>query len=330
MEFLADWRPGCSLDVLRKRAWMLAEIRSYFVRQQVMEVETPVLCQTTGPDPNLESFTAGLVFEGSGYNRPLYLQTSPEFAMKRLLAAGSGSIYQICKAFRNGESGRFHNPEFTILEWYRVGYNLDFLMNDIDDLLTEVLGQRRPNQNSERLGYQQAFLRHCGFDPVNSDLSVFRDYAEDCGESSAMRLCGDNIRLWQEYLFSCRVQPELGKKGLCFVYDYPENQCALARIRPGEPRIAERVEVFYQGVELANGFCELTCPDEQRNRFVHDLEIRSEMGKDLPLIDERFLAALASGLPDCSGVAVGLDRLLMLLVNVLSIDEVVSFSLARA
>ena len=225
---------------------MLSTIRSYFAREQVMEVETPSLCQTAGTDPNIDFFTVGLNFEGSEYNRPLYLQTSPEFSMKRLLAAGSGSIYQICKAYRNGESGRFHNPEFTILEWYRVGYNLDFLMNDIDDLLTQILRQYRPNQNSERLGYRQAFLRHCGFDPLDADLSVFRDFASGCDDANAWSLCGDNIRLWQEYLFSCRVQPQLGKRGLCFVYDYPENQCALARIRPGEPRIAERVEVFYQ------------------------------------------------------------------------------------
>jgi lysyl-tRNA synthetase class 2 len=325
----ADWRPGCSLEVVRKRAWMLATIRSYFTRQRVMEVETPSLCDTVGPDPHLDYFGAALRFDGAGVDRILYLQTSPEFTMKRLLSAGSGSIYQICKAYRNGEAGRFHNPEFTVLEWYRVGYDLDLLMDEVDELLGRVFGLSAPGTDSERITYQQVFLRHCGLDPLAAEISDFREFAESIGDSSAASLCGDDHRLWQEYLFSARVQPQLGKSGLCCVYDYPANQCALARLRSDDARLAERVEVFYQGLELANGFRELGSADEQRERFHRDLEIRRQSGKDLPMIDERFLAALAAGLPDCSGMALGLDRLLMCLVNASSIDEVMSFSLSR-
>ncbi|MGR9105517.1 MAG: EF-P lysine aminoacylase EpmA [Gammaproteobacteria bacterium] len=326
----AEWRPGCSLEVLRKRAWMLATIRSYFKGQGVLEVETPSLCHTVGTDPYLDYFRTSLAFHGAQNDRTLFLQTSPEFSMKRLLASGSGSIYQICKAYRNGESGRLHNPEFTILEWYRVGFDLDRLMDDIDALLTHALGLVGANHSSERVSYREIFMRHCGLDPLLASVADFRDFAQGVEDYRAAALCGDEIRLWQEYLFACRVQPQLGKKGLCFVYEYPATQSALARLKPGDARIVERVEVFSHGVELANGFHELGCSNEQRTRFQQDLEIRRRSDKDLPAIDERLLQALTAGFPDCSGVALGLDRVLMLLTGASSIDEVMSFSLARA
>jgi elongation factor P--(R)-beta-lysine ligase len=250
--------------------------------------------------------------------------------MKRLLAAGSGSIYQICKAYRNGEYGRTHNPEFTILEWYRVGADLELLIIDIENLLNQVLGLSGAGQESERISYQQAFLRHCGVDPLTADIADFNHFCEEIGDPGAAAVCGDDRRLWQEYLFGLRVQPQLGDAGLCFVTHYPANQCALARIRADDPRLVDRVEVFYQGVELANGFGELNCAQEQRERFSRDLENRARTGKELPPVDERFLGSLAAGLPDCSGVAVGLDRLLMLLMKLSSLDEVLTFSLPRA
>lgn len=326
----ADWRPGCSLQVLKKRAWLLQEIRSYFRRQEVIEVETPVLCRTVGTDPHLDYFRTGLTFEGAGREPGLYLQTSPEFSMKRLLAAGTGSIYQICKAYRNGESGRMHNPEFTILEWYRVGYDLDLLIGDVDELLVRVIGLSDPDHASERIRYREVFMRHLGLDPLTAEIRDFRRFAEASGDFSAKTLCGDDVRLWQEYLFACRIQPHLGKSGLCYVYDYPAEQSALARLKADDARVAERVEVFLQGVELGNGFAELGCAEEQRERFQRDLEIRRLQGQELPCLDERFLAALEAGLPDCSGMALGLDRVLMLLVNAASLDEVLSFSLSRA
>ena len=323
-----EWRPGCSIRVLRKRAWMLERIRAFFAGQGVMEVETPSLCQRVGTDPNLDFWNAGPEGDATVRAESLYLQTSPEYAMKRLLAAGSGSIYQICKAYRYGESGRFHNPEFTILEWYRVGFDLERLMDEVDALLGRSLGLS--GSESERIGYRTAFDRHCGIDPFSARIADFRAFAEMKDDPGAFRLCGDDIRLWQEYLFGCYVQPHLGKSGLCFVFDYPAVQCALARLKPGDSRIAERVEVFYHGVELANGFWELDCEPEQRRRFERDLVIRRQTGKPLPAIDERLLAALQEGLPDCAGIAVGLDRVLMLLVDADSIDAVLSFSFARA
>jgi len=306
---------------------MLAKIRAYYAQEQVLEVETPNLCTTVGTDPYLDYLTADI---GSRIDAPqhgLYLQTSPEFAMKRLLAAGSGSIYQICKAFRNGELGRCHNPEFTILEWYRIGYDLERLMDDIDRLLGPILGLGIPGK---RFTYQQVFLDHCRLDPLEAAVAEFKRFAQDAGDDEAVKLCGDEARAWQEYLFVTWVQPALGQHGLCFVHDYPANQCALAQIKPDDSRVAERVEVFYQGMELGNGYRELACPIEQRQRFEDELEVRRRKGKHCPALDERFLSALDAGLPSCSGVAIGLDRVLMLLVGAESIDEVMAFSLPRA
>lgn len=325
--FPLDWRPACSLAALKERARLLARIRAYFERQGVLEVETPSLCHCVGTDPHLDFFSVALQ---SGGERRLFLQTSPEFSMKRLLAAGSGSIFQICKAFRNGESGRYHNPEFSILEWYRLGYGLDRLIEDIEQLLGPELGLAAPGQTAECLTYQNAFIRYCGIDPLSACISDFRNYAQTTGDQRASEVCGEDSRWWQEYLFGLKIQPRLGHNGLCFVKDYPAEQAALARISAKDPRVAERVEVFYRGVELANGFCELRIESEQRARFQQDLKIRKTMAKVQPEPDERFLAALASGLPECAGVAVGLDRVLMLLMNASSLDEVLSFPLARA
>ena len=306
---------------------MLARIRAYYAQEQVLEVETPNLCTTVGTDPYLDYLTAGTGSSIDGSEHCLYLQTSPEFAMKRLLAAGSGSIYQICKAFRNGEFGRCHNPEFTILEWYRVGYDLKQLMDDIDRLLGPILGLDIPGK---RFTYQQVFLDHCRLDPLEAAVAEFKNFAQEAGDEEAVKLCGDEPRAWQEYLFTTRVQPALGQDGLCFVHDYPANQCALAQIKPNDSRVAERMEVFCQGMELGNGYRELVCPIEQRERFETELEVRRSKGKDCPALDERFLLALDAGLPSCSGVAIGLDRVLMLLVGAESIDEVMGFSLPRA
>ncbi|MGH8552680.1 MAG: EF-P lysine aminoacylase EpmA [Methylococcales bacterium] len=309
---------------------MLAEIRSHFDREGLMEVETPLLCHAVSSDPKLDYFSTMLEFEGSKTGCRLYLQTSPEYSMKRLLAAGAGSIYQIGKAFRNGECGRFHNPEFTILEWYRLGFDLNRLMDDIEALLSRVFDKALAGLETQRISYREVFLKHIGFDPVLADIAEFRSFADRIGDPNALCLCGDDLRLWQEYLFGCVVQPRLGQRGLCLVYDYPANQSALARIRPDDARVAERVEGFYRGIELVNGFHELACSTEQRARILGDLEIRARSGKDLPVLDERLLAALEAGLPDCSGAALGLDRLLMILTDAASIDQVLSFSFARA
>jgi lysyl-tRNA synthetase class 2 len=324
------WQPSCGLTALRARAAALAAVRRFFAERGVLEVETPLLCRAGGTDPNLHPFLTRFQLPGqTEEGLPLYLQTSPEFAMKRLLAAGSGSIYQICKAFRNEEAGRFHNPEFTILEWYRVGFSLERLMDEIDDLLRSLFADRRQLGPSHRIAYRDAFREYAAVDPL-APLPELVRYARQQGLSEAEALCGENRPLWLDLLFSHLVQPHLGRGCLTFVFDYPACQPSLARPKPDDPRWVERVEVFMDGMELANGFRELTDPHEQERRFDADLAARRAQGLREPPKDRRLLAALEAGLPDCSGVALGLDRLLMLLAGAGAIDQVLAFPVEQA
>ena len=295
-----------------------------------MEVETPLLCQAGGTDPNLHPFVTRFRRPGQAEGVPLYLQTSPEFAMKRLLAAGSGSIYQICKAFRNEEAGRYHNPEFTILEWYRPGFNLEQLMDEIDTLFVRLLAPHRDLQPSERVTYRDAFRKHAEVDPLTASLGELAACAGRHGLAEAEMLCGADRPVWLDFLFSHLVQPFLGQGRLSFVFDYPACQSSLARKKPNNPLVVERVEAFLDGIELANGFRELADPAEQEQRFDADLLTRRSQGQFLPAKDQRLLAALQAGLPDCSGVALGLDRLLMRLTGAKAIDEVLAFPVERA
>jgi elongation factor P--(R)-beta-lysine ligase len=327
-----NWQPTCEHSALIARAELYATIRRFFSARGVLEVETPLLCRHTGTDPNLQPFLSHYHRPGepAGRGLPLYLQTSPEFAMKRLLAAGSGSIYQICKAFRNEESGRYHNPEFTLLEWYRVGFELTDLMDEIDALLSELLTPKRPLGKSKRLSYREAFLRWVGADPLSASLEELSACAKAQGLEEATRLCGQDRTLWLDLLFSHKVQPHLGREGVSFVHDYPALLPSLARSKPGNDEVVERVEIFLDGMELGNGFRELADPKEQERRFDADLAVRRSQGQPEPEKDSRLLAALAAGLPDCSGIAIGLDRLLMIMTGAKAIDEVLAFLLARA
>jgi lysyl-tRNA synthetase class 2 len=322
------WQPSTPGDVLRLRADMLAAIRSFFAERSVLEVETPVLCHATGTDPQLDFFSTR--FHSPPENPALYLQTSPEFAMKRLLAAGSGDIYQICKAFRNAESGRLHNPEFTILEWYRLDFSLSDLMRETTELIQHVLLPLTGLTVEPPVSYQQIFLEKTGLDPLVFDLSCWRDFARQQGFPEALDLCGKNESLWLDFIFSHLVQPQMAKNTLYLVYDYPAIQSSLARIKPEESRVAERFEVFFGSIELGNGFRELTDAAEQARRFDQEIRQRKQLGLPVVEKDVRFLAALAQGLPECSGIAIGLDRLLMVLAGKSSIDEVLSFPVARA
>ncbi|MBS1214350.1 MAG: uncharacterized protein H6R26_2967 [Proteobacteria bacterium] len=326
-----DWQPSCDRSALVARAELNAAIRRFFAERGVLEVETPLLCRHTGTDPNLQPFLTHFHLPGetAGAGLPLYLQTSPEFAMKRLLAAGSGSIFQICKAFRNEESGRFHNPEFTLLEWYRVEFELSNLMDEIDALLTALLRGRRGLLPSERLAYREVFLQWVGADPLEN-LQELSTCARQRGLQDADRLCGEDRTLWLDLLFSHLVQPHLGADRLSFVYDYPAILPSLARSKPGDRAVVERVEIFLDGLELGNGFRELADPIEQERRFDADLATRRQHGMSEPAKDQRLLAALEAGLPDCSGVAVGLDRLLMLVTDARAIEMVIPFSVERA
>ncbi|MDO9169199.1 MAG: EF-P lysine aminoacylase EpmA [Methylobacter sp.] len=324
---LADWRPSCAIELMRLRARMLAELRQFFAERSVLEVETPLLSHTIGTDPQLEFFTTEYCF--SPQRQTLFLQTSPEFAMKRLLAAGSGCIYQIGKAFRNGESGRFHNPEFTMLEWYRVGFTLPQLMDEITELFA-ALFRGKSLQETQRVSYQNIFVSYTGLDPLIFSYQDYCVFARKSQIPEAVDICGHDHAVWLDFIFSHKVQPHLGENALCMVYGYPACQSSLARINEDNAQIADRVELFMNGVELGNGYYELTDAKEQSRRFDQELSIRKQQKLPVIVKDQRLIAALESGLPECSGMAIGLDRLLALLSGSASLDEVLSFPIRRA
>lgn len=296
-----DWHPRASLDCLRQRAAMLARVRQYFATTGALEVETPILARAATPDPQLDS----LITDDRG---ALYLHTSPEFFMKRLLAAGSGSIYQIAKVFRGGEQGRRHAREFSLLEWYRVDITYRELMDDVARAVAHALGPLRTLAPPEHLSYAEAFIRYCGVDGLSDDVNAFQAAAERLGiDFSAHET---DVDVWRDLLLTHAIEPRLGQGRLSFVFDYPASQAALARLRAGTPPVAERFEVYLDGIELANGFAELRDAQEQRARFEAQLAQRRARGLPAVPLDEEFLSAVAS-LPDCSGVALGLDRLLL-------------------
>ena len=309
-----SWRPRALPDIIARRAVLLRQIRDFMARKRVMEVETPVLSEAGVTDPNIQSLHTEV--EAGPRRRRVYLQTSPEFAMKRLLAAGSGPIYQICRVFRQGESGRLHQPEFTMLEWYRPGFDLQRLMDEVAELVKE-LGL----PVVERIPWAEAFRARVRLEPDSGDVECLVRRAAALGF-----LCEPpDAAVLLDFLFSECVAPGLGTRGGTFIYHFPAHQAALARIRPGRPPVAERFELFIKGMEIANGYHELADVVEQRQRFEADNRRRRERGlPELPL-DERLLGALAHGLPDCSGVALGIDRLLMVLTNNEHIGDVLTF-----
>ncbi|QXP87968.1 EF-P lysine aminoacylase EpmA [Methylococcus capsulatus] len=323
----SDWRPSCPPAMLRRRAELLRKIRRFFAEREVLEVETPLLSHGTVTDPHLSVFSVG---GGSDGSSRLFLQTSPEFAMKRLLAAGSGSIYQICKAFRRDESGRFHNPEFTLLEWYRVGFGLDELIEETDALLQILSENIRPLAASEHLSYRESFLRHAGIDPLDAGFADFAGCAASHGLQEAEAICGTDRSIWLDLLFSHLVQPHLGRGRFTFVRDFPAILPSLARFKPDDERLVERVEVFLDGLELGNGFFELCDPLEQEYRFERDIAARIDAGLPVPEKDRRLLDALKAGLPDCAGIALGIDRLLLGLHRLDAIADTLAFPLAKA
>ena len=291
-----------------------------------MEVETPFLSPAAVSDPAVESFVTRYTGPDAGNGRDLYLHTSPEFPMKRLLAAGSGPIYQICRVFRNGESGRYHNPEFTLLEWYRPGYDHRRLMDEVADLVQRLVPGPLPET---RITYGELFRQRLAIDPHTCSLPALRQAAQAAGVPGAAELELAERDAWLDLLMVHCIEPGL-PQGLCFIYDYPASQASLARVRPGEPPLAERFELYLDGLELANGFHELRDAGEQRRRFLGELERRQAAGMARPPLDENFLSALEAGLPACAGVALGIDRLLMRLTGCGHIDRVMAFPLSRA
>lgn len=323
-----DWQPTCSLELLRLRAQTLQKIRQFFAQRSVLEVETPLLGRAVGTDPNLDFFTTD--YHWPPTQRTLFLQTSPEFAMKRLLAAGSGSIYQICKAFRNGESGRFHNPEFTLLEWYRVGFKLPQLMDEADELISYLFSENKKLQATQRISYQAIFEEYTGLNPLVFSCEDYAEYAHSSNLIDATTLCGHDHALWLDFIFSHQIQPHLGQNALCMVYGYPACMPSLARINEHNALVVDRVELFINGVELGNGYHELNDAKEQERRFDKEISMRRDNERPSVAKDERLLAALEVGLPDCSGIAIGLDRVLMLLSDSPTIDKVLAFPVSKA
>lgn len=323
----ADWMPAASLAAIRARAELLGQIRDFFRYQGVMEVETPVCSQAGTTDPAIASLTACYTGPLAPQGLQLYLHTSPEFPMKRLLAAGSGPIYQICKVFRDGELGRLHHPEFTLLEWYRPGFDHHDLMREVVDLVNPLL----PHPGEvEKLSYAEAFQRHLCIDPYALEIQALRERAIKLEVPGAATLDLSSKDAWLDLLLTHCIEPHLGVGRMTFVYDYPASQAALARIRPGNPPVAERFELYLDGVEIANGFHELTDADEQAMRFQHENERRAAEGLPIVPADKHLLDALEQGMPDCAGVALGIDRLLMVKLGLERIGSSMAFPLDRA
>ena len=315
-----NWQPTASIDQLRQRATLIASIRQFFADRQVMEVDTPAMSHATVTDIHLHTFQTEFVGPGYADGSKLFFMTSPEFHMKRLLAAGSGCIYQINKAFRNEENGRYHNPEFTMLEWYRVGFDHHKLMDEMDDLLQLVLKCGA----AQRMTYQQAFIDVLGVCPLEDSMTELKTAASKLGLSDIAEPEEDRDTLLQ-LLFSVGVEHKIGQDVPAFVYDFPASQAALAKINPQDHRVADRFEVYFKGIELANGFHELDNPKEQLARFEQDNAKRLDMGLKPQPIDYHLISALEAGLPDCAGVALGIDRLIMLALGCDHIDQVTAF-----
>jgi lysyl-tRNA synthetase class 2 len=318
-----NWRPTAGLAALRRRAAALHATREFFRARNVLEVETPVMVNAPVSDVNIGSVKA----EVPGHaGPPLFLHTSPEYAMKRLLAAGSGDIFQVCHVFRGAERGRQHNPEFTMVEWYRLGFSLEQLMDEVAELVRALLGRDLP---AEFLGYREAVRRHAGFDPLEVDVDELQRAAQALGlDARHARESGRDELL--DLVVGAQVGPALGADTLTFVHRYPASQAALARLDAEDARLALRFELYHRGVELANGYHELTNAAEQRMRFSSDQQARRARGLPVATLDQHLLAALDAGLPDCAGVALGFDRVLMLALDAASIDEVLAFPTERA
>ena len=328
-----SWRPTASREQLVRRAAALSRVRSFFAERGVLEVETPVVVNAPVTDVHIHS--AEVRFPDDPAAR-FFLHTSPEFAMKRLLAAGSGDVYQICHVARGLERGRQHNAEFTLVEWYRAGFGIERLMDEVEELVRDVLASVAVTKIGERLTYAEAFARELGIDPLTASRAELESAARELGfvpspvsPSTFSTAAAERDELL-DFLMSVRIGPRLGRNAITFIHRYPASQAALARLDPQDSRCALRFELYCEGIELANGFHELASHQEQRARFEQDLAERRRRGLPAHAADEHLLAALAAGLPDCSGVALGFDRLLMLATGASHIDEVIAFPTERA
>jgi lysyl-tRNA synthetase class 2 len=313
-----NWKALSGVAVARQRATMLERARAFFRSRNVLGVDTPALSLYTTSDPNIDSLRVA----GPG-GTALYLQTSPESFMKRLLADGYPDIYAICRVFREGESGRMHQPEFTMVEWYRLGFGLSEMIDETTAFIAAVL-QQPELADAGQLEYETAFRRFAGIDPFAASLDELADAVDaDAGLRDSL---GGDRDAWLDLLLTARVAPNFAGERLTVLRHFPVSQAALARACPADESVADRFEVFFGAVELANGFVELRDPQQQRQRMSADLAMRRASERRPVPLDEPLLAALESGLPECSGVAVGFERLLMLATGAADIRDVLTFA----
>ncbi|WP_447585925.1 EF-P lysine aminoacylase EpmA [Pseudoxanthomonas mexicana] len=321
------WQPSASMEALRLRAALNRLIREFFLARDVLEVETPMMSRAGNTDPNIASFALEFSGRTDGAPRTRWLRTSPEFPLKRLLAAGVGDCFELGRVFRDGEAGGRHNPEFTMLEWYRVGWTVEPLMDETVALVQAALSMVGRSATVARVSFRDLYRQQLGVDPMTADLETVRNAA------AGIAIDGDGLTRddWLDLLMTHRLQPTFGHDQIRVVHDYPASQCALAKVveRDGVP-VAERFELYLGPLELANGYHELTDAAEQRVRFERDVATRTARGDDAPALDEGLLAALAHGMPACAGVALGVDRLLMAMLDTPRIADVVAFDFARA
>ncbi len=323
------WQSTLTWQNAQKRAKILQQIRQFFAERNVVEVETPALSQGTVTDVYLDALSCKYDFladSPAGHSTELFLQTSPEFHMKRLLASGYGCIFQISKAFRHEESGRHHNPEFTMLEWYRIGFDQFDLMSEVAELLQVVLGGNKALFTS----YQDIFIHTVGIDPLTADFAKLVEVLNKYNKSADWLIEMNDVDLLLQFIFTEIIEPTIGIKAPQFIFDFPIAQASLAKRSIDDTRVAQRFECYFKGIELVNGFNELTDANEQLARFEEDNAKRAAQGLPVKPIDKNFIDALKNGLPECSGVALGIDRLIMLALDIKNINEVQSFSIERA
>jgi len=313
-----SWRPNTSPDIAKVRARMLRKARGFFATRDVLEVSTPSLSGYTSTDPNIESIEARVS------DRQMYLHTSPEHFMKRLLAADYPDIYQICSVYRDGETGRHHLPEFTMLEWYRRDFELQAIMQETANLVTELLAKTTIALPPVFISYRQAFDEALSLDPLLADIGMLAKAV--AADTQLMESLGDDRDMWLDLAMASRVARTFPGDRLTLVYHYPASQAALARICPHDSGVADRFELYCGPIELANGFVELTDPNEQKARFESDQEKRRSRGLDRYEVDRALIDALRSGMPPTAGVALGLDRLLMIDEGLDDIRSVTTFT----
>ena len=312
------WRPGASRQAIESRARVLAAIRGFFADRGVLEVETPILAQAGNSDPNIRCMA-------TDSPRKRYLRTSPEYAMKRLLASGLRDIYELGRVFRAGEKGQYHNPEFTMVEWYRSGVNYLDLADEVLELVRHCGAGAFDGWRELRVSYRDLLREHLGLDPFHCSETELAH----CAAERGIRAGPLSHLQWLDLLLAEVVQPAMPGECLTVLHDFPPEQAALARIRPGDPPLAERFEVFLGQLELANGYQELADPEEQLRRFERENRLREIGGEEPVPLDVRLLESLRHGLPECSGVALGVDRLLMSILKLERIDAVLAFDAGR-